>query len=104
MITSPLRFFRLLKAALTPIPDQWTLTSLDGEVYEEVDIEHLTSRSVTFKHRVGRVRMPLALLNEASQQRIHRGFAEVEPESQLAGEEIRCIVHLDRNAPRFQGA
>ena len=74
-----LPFLYKLKATLTPIPDQWTLTTLDGQVFEEVDVEDVKDGVVIFRHRVGKNRIPIALLTEESQQKLHDGFHEVDP-------------------------
>ena len=74
-----LPFLYKLKATLTPIPDQWSLTTLDGQVFEEVDVEDVRNGEVIFRHRVGRTRLPIALLSEESQQKLHDGFHETDP-------------------------
>jgi len=104
MIPSPFQFFRKLKMALTPIEDQWTLTDLNGEVYEEVEVESLTSSEVTFKHRVGKVRLPLEVLTEDSQLRLLHGFQETQPEAQHSEERSPESVDLHKPTKGFQGA
>jgi len=91
MIGTALRFFRKLKEAVVPIEDQWSLAALDGEIFEEVVVERLNAEYVTFRHRVGRVRLPLALLTEESQLRVVRGFQSVAHEEEQVAPEVPAV-------------
>ena len=63
-----------IRFALNPIEDQWTLQTLDGDTFEEVEIESVKDGYVVFKHRVGKDKLPIALLTEDSQHKLHEGY------------------------------
>ena len=67
-------FFSKLREALTPIEDQWTLTTVDGEFYEEVSVEDIKADNVTFNHKFGEARLPIVSFSEDSQTKIQQGF------------------------------
>jgi hypothetical protein len=91
-------FFSKFKTALTPIEDQWTLKTVEGEVYEEVVVERLNAESVTFRHRVGRLRLPLEALTQESKERVVHGFQDVDLREHASIEAKSDVVPLDKPA------
>jgi hypothetical protein len=84
------RFFRpllgKLRGALRPLEDQWTWTTRDGAVYEDVEVEGIETDEVIFQHKFGKARLPIALLSEDSLQKLNHGFQPIEPSESYATE------------------
>jgi hypothetical protein len=63
-----------LKKIFVPMEDQWTWTTRDGDIFEDVAVEDIQADQVIFQHKFGKVRMPIAHLSADSQSKLERGF------------------------------
>ena len=65
---------RSIRHALLPLEDQWTLTTQDGEIFEDVDVEKVEAGEVFFRHKFGQAHIPVARLSDDSRLTLERGF------------------------------
>ncbi|MCE0522950.1 MAG: hypothetical protein LV480_08565 [Methylacidiphilales bacterium] len=80
-------FLSKLRRTLVPIEDQWTWTTLDGEFFEEVEVESIEEDEVVFRHKFGEARLPIARLSEDSRLKLEQGF---QPAEHPAGDELNA--------------
>jgi len=63
-----------LRRALLPLEDQWTWTTRDGAVFEEVEVEGIEADHVIFQHKFGKAHIPIVFLSEDSRLNLDRGL------------------------------
>ena len=64
----------IVKVALTPIEDQWTWTTREGDVFEDVAVETIQADHVILLHKFGKTRVPIALLSGESRLKLERDY------------------------------
>ena len=67
-------WLQILKVALTPIEDQWTWTTKEGAVFEDVAVEAIQAGHVILQHKFGKARVSIALLSEDSRLKLERDY------------------------------
>jgi hypothetical protein len=72
------KFFGKLKEAFAPMEDQWTWTTQDGKMFEDVDVETVQNGDVIFRHKFGKTRLPIATLSEDSRKTLEAGLQAAE--------------------------
>jgi hypothetical protein len=79
-------FIANLREALTPIEDQWTWTTVDGSLFEDVQVDDVEGNEVLFHHKFGEARLPIALLSDESRMKLEQGFQPAHHEVNLSHE------------------
>jgi len=72
--------FVSLQEALTPCEDRWTLSTIHGEIYEDVVLLDLEPDKATIQHAYGVDTIARADLDRESQQRLIDNSLMAEPE------------------------
>jgi hypothetical protein len=88
-----------VRQALTPSEDYWTWITLDGEVYEDVDVLFVQGDQITFRHKCGRASLPISVLSENDRAHLAQGYRGARPLSMLPeAEESRELASTDSKA------
>ena len=89
-------FLKKLWAALVPMEDQWTWTTRDGAVFEDVEVECIKGDEVIFQHKFGKACVPIALLSKSSRLKLYRGYQSANRSGIKAEESRASGVEADK--------
>jgi hypothetical protein len=73
-----LRTPNVLRNWVTAVDDQWSWTTRDGRIFENVEVEVVEDHDVVLRHQFGTDRVPVEQLTEESLERLHGTSAWLE--------------------------